>query len=305
MVVFLKLVSGFFAAIPYRWALAMGGAMGWLYGHLIRYHRQDAFAALKSSFPDKRPTEIRRLVNAMYRHLGLNLAEFMRALGGKSDELAAHVKITGVEHVENALKLGNGALALVSHVGNWELLAVAMAKRFQPSGMIIKEMKNQAMHDFFLQCRREQKIMVFERRGSYRALFRALQRNTLIGFVLDQNMMWKEGVFVEFFGRPACTTPGLAHLAAQSCAPVIPMFIYRRDHGQHELVIQPALAPPAGRDPDLIHEATQRYTRIIEDAIRKSPEQWIWIHRRWRTTPDKVEQIKRLKSGPAVERETA
>ena len=96
-------------------------------------------------------------------------------------------------------------------------------------------------------------------------------------------MIRDEGVFVDFFGRPACTSPGLAYLSAQTRLPVHPVFIIRQNNGRHLVKVYPPIPPPAGRDPDSIHQATQQYTTVIEEVIRKVPEQWIWIHRRWRT----------------------
>jgi KDO2-lipid IV(A) lauroyltransferase len=103
--------------------------------------------------------------------------------------------------------------------------------------------------------------------------------------IIDQNMTRNEGIFVEFFGKNASTSPGLAYMAAQSKAPVIPAFMCRKPDGRHVLKFQPELEPPEDRTPESIHEATQRYTKIIEDAIREAPEQWIWMHRRWKTQP--------------------
>jgi KDO2-lipid IV(A) lauroyltransferase len=103
------------------------------------------------------------------------------------------------------------------------------------------------------------------------------------GFYAGPERPGDEGVFVDFFGKAACTRSGLAFLSAHAQAPVVPAFIYRKLDGTHQLEIQPPLEPPADREPATLLAATQRYTRIIEDAIRRHPDQWIWMHRRWRT----------------------
>jgi KDO2-lipid IV(A) lauroyltransferase len=103
--------------------------------------------------------------------------------------------------------------------------------------------------------------------------------------MLDQNMTRTEGVFVDFFGRPACTTPGLAYLAAQSQAPVVPIFLLRNPDHRHTFRVLPVIDPPPDRQPDTMREYTQRYTAVLEGVIREHPDQWIWIHRRWRTQP--------------------
>jgi KDO2-lipid IV(A) lauroyltransferase len=220
----------------------------------------------------------------MYRHLGMNVVEFLRLLGGCFDEIDRLVSVSGEEHAREALSRGKGALALVSHVGNWEYLALSMARRFHPTGIIIKDIKKSDLNDYLVESREAQGINIFLRRGAYRACVRGLRENMFIGFVLDQNMRATEGAFVDFFGRDACTTLGLAHMAARSQCPIVPIFIERQPGGRHKVTVQPLLEPPASRDLEELEAATQLYTSIIEEAVRKNPEQWTWIHRRWRTT---------------------
>ena len=118
-----------------------------------------------------------------------------------------------------------------------------------------------------------------------RACLKALRANGLVGFMLDQSRPRDQGVFVTFFGQPASTSPGLAVLSSQAKAPVIPAFIQRRSDGGHLIRVLPAIDPPSDREPATVLRYTQIYTAILEREIRAQPDQWIWLHRRWKIAP--------------------
>ena len=297
----LKGLAALFSLLPLSVALAIGRGLGWILGSVVRHRRSDVIEAISRSFPEKSEREVLQVVNGMYRHLGMNGVEFMRLLGGRSDQIDQLVTVSGEEHVREALSRGKGVLALVSHVGNWEYLALSIARLFHPTGIIIKDIKKSDLNDYLVESREAQGIKIFLRRGAYRACVRALRENMLIGFVLDQNMRATEGAFVDFFGRPACTTLGLAHMAARSQCPIVPIFIERKPGGRHEVTVQPLLEPPGSRDLEELEAATALYTSIIEEAVRKHPEQWTWIHRRWRTKrPETVAVEEEAGSAPVA-----
>jgi Kdo2-lipid IVA lauroyltransferase/acyltransferase len=187
--------------------------------------------------------------------------------------------------VKAALQRGRGLLMLVGHLGNWEVFAVLAGRIGFPTTVLVKTIRGNVMNDFVAQMRARYGVDLLPQRGAYRQCLRVLKGNRLLSVILDQNMTREEGIFVEFFGQPACTSPGLAHLAAQSGAPVLPACCIRRPDGRFEIQLGELLEPPPSRDPDAVREATQQYTRILEAMIRRHPEQWIWIHRRWRTRP--------------------
>lgn len=266
-------------------ALRLGRGLGWVYGHVIRYHRRDALEALGRSFPDWPPERRRATLDAMYRQLGMNLVEVLRLDGGGAPELFSRVRIEGEEIVRAAREGGRGVLILTAHIGNWDLLAMFTAAHGYPLTIISKTIRPAGVNDMWMRMRRAFGVSIVPAHGSYRECLRVLKRNELLGFILDQNRPKEQGIFVQFFGRPACTSPGLAYLAAQSGAPVVPAFIHREPDHSHVLRILPALPPPADRSDEAIRAATQQYTTIIEEEIRRYPDQWIWIHRRWRTQP--------------------
>lgn len=272
--------------MPLSWALAVGRGIGFLVGGVLRHRRRYVLETMERCLPEKTPTERRMIVRAMYRNFGMNLVESLRLAAGCATQLDGFVTVDKKEIVSNALSRGKGVLMLTAHLGNWDLLSVMTPKWSLPTLTIIsKDVKNQAVNDFWMGMRDKFGLNIVPAHNSYRACRATLKKNGLVGFVLDQNMIASEGIFVDFFGRPACTTPGLAFMSAQSQAPVVPVFIRRTEAGKHEAWVLPVIEPPPDREPETIRKFTQQYSRVIEDVIREYPEEWIWIHKRWRTKP--------------------
>jgi KDO2-lipid IV(A) lauroyltransferase len=278
------------AALPLPIALAIGRGLGWIYGSIIRYHRNDARAALERVFPDKSSREIQQIIHRMYANLGMNVIELVRLIALNPDDLlGSYIRIEGQENVDAALAQKKGAIVLTGHIGSWDLLCTITPRIGYPLTVITKKLKQDWINRIWLDIRERYGVRFLPAHNSYRQCLKVLRSNEVIGFILDQNMIDKEGIFVDFFGKPACTSPGLAFMAAQAKCPVIPAFIQRLPDGTHVLRIMPALEPPTDREPETIHQATQQYTRILEDYIREHPADWIWLHRRWRTQPVKAD----------------
>lgn len=283
----IKAVVKAVAALPMKRALALGRFLGKIYGGVIRYHRKDAEEALARSMPELSAEERVAVIDRMYGNLGLNIVELMRLAAKRDCNLDGRVEPRNLHYVDDALKRGKGVLILTAHLGNWDMLcAYTTAVLGYKLTAITKELRNKELFKFWCETREMYGMHLLPARNSYRQCREVLKRNELLGFILDQNMIRDEGVFVDFFGRPACTTHGLAIMAAQSGAPVVPVFTHRIADDRHVLEVLPPIEPPAtARDPEVIRAATQEYTKVIEEAVRRYPDQWIWIHRRWKTQP--------------------
>lgn len=284
IVLFLKGFCRLFAALPLSLALSVGRALGLGFGFLVPRNRRRALEGLSRSYPDRSERELRGIMWAMFRNLGMNTVEMLRWMGGREQELSARIDVQGEDHLQAAMSQGRGVAVLTAHIGNWDLMGLWAASRF-PLTIISKVIKHEALNRYWMEKRAQARVRILPAHGSYRQCLRVLKAGECLGFILDQNMTRSEGIFVEFFGRSACTTPGLAMLAAHGAAPVLPVFMYRRADGGHSVRIHPPVPPPADRKPESIAAATQHYTRIVEAAISAAPEQWIWLHRRWRTQP--------------------
>jgi len=273
------------AGMPLERALRLGRGLGWVLGKVVRWRRWEVLHSLRRSLPELSLLRIRRICDEMYAQQGMNLVEMLRLTVLGPQDLEGRVQVKGWEYLRESLQRGRGAIILTAHLGNWDLLGILGLRHGIPVTIITKGVKNSAVDRFWQGSRRRLGINLVPARDSYRTCLRALHRNEVVGFILDQNMIREEGVFVEFFGQPACTTPGLAYMAAHSGASVVPVFTVRDSTTHHVVRLLPPLAPPADRRPETIRQATQEYTRIIEEMIRRHPEQWIWMHRRWRTRP--------------------
>lgn len=273
------------------WNYRLGIATGFFFGNILRHRRTEALAALERSIPGKSKKEYRRIINAMYRNLGVNITESIRFFVLGLEKSGIQVELENREIADEALAKGKGAIMVTCHFGNFDLMPfVTSAKGFK-STTIVKKIRSDLGEELWSEYRQCEGASFVPAKNSLRACIKALRRNEMIGFMFDQNMTLKEGIFVDFFGRPACTTPGLAYMAHLSRAPVIPVFFYRKGIGRHVEKFLPPMDPPADNSPEAIHEATQRYTKVLEDGIRATPDHWIWIHRRWRTIPHHDENI--------------
>ncbi len=279
-----------FHLLPASWAPRVGRGLGWLFGSVFRYHRRWAEEALRLCFPEQTESWRAGVLRENYAHIGQLVVESFRLLYMTAAEVRALATWEDREHLEEALCRGRGVLVLTAHAGNWEILAQLLPAEGLTQAVIAKEFKPPSFNRFLGRARSRLGLQVLPPHNSYRACLKMLKKNGIIGFILDQNMIRTEGVFVRFFGRWACTTPGLAHMAASSGAPVVPLFIRREASGHHVVRVLPVMEPPADRTPEALRAATQAYTTVIEQHVRTCPEQWMWIHRRWRTQPRAGEQ---------------
>jgi KDO2-lipid IV(A) lauroyltransferase len=274
------------AALPAGAATALGNGIGWTLARVVRLRRTYVLETLARCFPEKTPVERQALYAEICRQQARNVVEVLRYAGGREAELAARLDVSGKEHVEAARALGKGVLVLIAHFGNYALLALQVPRLFgYPLSIIAKPLRNATLNELWWELQRKAGVNGIPARNAYRASVRALKDNGLVGFMLDQNRPAGLGVFVDFFGKPASTTPGLAVMSAHTGAPVLPVFIRREPDGTHRVEARPPLPPPADRRPETMQAYTAACTRIIEDEIRRHPEQWLWWHKRWKSRP--------------------
>ncbi|SMC38642.1 lysophospholipid acyltransferase family protein [Sporomusa malonica] len=200
------------------------------------------------------------------------------------DNIGQVVKLSGHEHLEAALKLGRGAVLATAHSGNWELLGAALAMHGFPLVAVVQRQTNAAMDSFINEYRTKAGMHVTYKQG-VREMVKLLCSGKIIGLLMDQDNH-RDGVFIEFFSRPASTPQGAAALGRLNNAPIVPAFITTNPDGTHTAIIHPHLIveKTADRDYD-IRITTQRLTQIIENHVRKYPHEWFWLHNRWKTPP--------------------
>jgi KDO2-lipid IV(A) lauroyltransferase len=276
-------VGRLLAAVPARLGLWLGRRLGDLAWLLLPRRRRVALDNLHLAFPDRAPAERRRIAHASFRHLGMMGVEACVFAFRPPVVLLSRVEISGWERAEEAAAGGHGVLMLTAHLGNWELLAASHRLRSLPLSVVVRSMDTPALEAIVNAFRRRAGVELIDKRDGFRAALAALRRGRMVGVLLDQNAARAEGVFAPFFGVPASTSRGMALLALRSEAPVLPAFIRRLPGGRHLVEVGSVLPVPPGRD---VAALTRTYTAAIESAIRVSPEQWLWVHRRWRTRPE-------------------
>jgi Kdo2-lipid IVA lauroyltransferase/acyltransferase len=278
----LTISARFLALFSDRAIVFFSHVLGWFWFAVLRYRRDVILENLTRAFPHE---DARRLGLAACRHLVLTLFEFIRIPSYQARGLETVVRFEGLEHFETARAKGKGVLCLSGHLGSFELCVAAVAARARPVNLVVKPFPG-GIDRFVNRVRRDAELGVISADGALRPILRALKNNESVVFVLDQNATRKIGVFVDFFGKPACTMSALATLAVRTGAAVIAATPYRDADGKHVLQVHPeiALEEKATRDETIVH-MTQVYTRFLEDAIKRHPEQWFWTHKRWRTRP--------------------
>ena len=283
----LKTTAKVVALLPLGWALALARHWGWMLAQVVRLRRTYVLDALARCFPEKTDRERRALYAEMCRHQATNLMELMRFAGGKDAELGGLLDVRGEEIVQAALSRGKGVLILIAHFGNYDLMGLYASKLFgYPLTIITKTLKDAKLNALWWEMRRKAGVTEIPAHKAYRPCVRALQQNGLVGFMLDQNRPNPQGVYVDFFGRLASTTPGLAFMSAQTGAPVVPVFMRRTPEGRHVLEVRPILEPPPDRKEETLLAFTAACTKIIEEEVRRFPAQWLWLHKRWKSRPE-------------------
>jgi KDO2-lipid IV(A) lauroyltransferase len=214
------------------------------------------------------------------------LVEACAVLVRPLEALLPGIAVEGREHLDAARASHGRALLLTAHLGNWELLTLANRLVGYPLTVVVRPLDSAAMNAAAERLRRKTGVEIIAKRDALRPVLAALRQGRVVGVLLDQNASRREGVFVPFFGRLASTSRSLAVLSVRTRTPIVPVFIRREAAGRHRVVIQPALPAPRTTDVEAsILELTARCTAAIEAAVRETPEQWLWIHDRWRTRP--------------------
>jgi KDO2-lipid IV(A) lauroyltransferase len=273
--------------LPRGFLLAVGRGIGTIVWKVVGFRRQVVLDNLRHAFGrEMNEKELKVLAHSFYRNLGMTLMEFLSFPRLKKDDFFDLVEIRNMEHFTRTVAEGGGALLVSGHFGNWEMMGARIAAEGQKVSFIVKEQTNSRVDRIQNDIRHRAGIGTIRSGGaSLREMIRALRRKELIGLVGDQDA-GPEGYFTEFLGRQASVFQGTAYFAWKLKVPIITGFIFRQPDGRHVVEVD----PPFSADPDWDEEtAVARLTEIhvgrLEAAIRKAPEQYFWLHRRWKTRP--------------------
>jgi KDO2-lipid IV(A) lauroyltransferase len=264
---------------------AMGSTIG-LTSYLVDApHRRVALANLAQCFPNRSEAERRAIARRTFRHFGQLLLELLRF--GARDR-AKMVEIEGAERVRHAYARGKGVLFFTGHFGFWELHAIHHGSAFEPIGVIARALDNPRLNGLLERIRGATGNHCIYRDGAVRRVLKTLHGGHGVAMLIDQHMHSPDAIWVNFFERPAATTSTLAALALRTEAPVIPVFALPLPGGRYKFVYEAPVEPPSGEGPEAVREFTQRCTDVLEMYVRRHPELWLWMHRRWRDAPAPV-----------------
>jgi KDO2-lipid IV(A) lauroyltransferase len=277
--------------MPMPVVLAFGTLLGRAFCFFDRAHRRRAVRNIQAAFPLRSAGECRAIARGMFSHFGRLLTVLLKFSTMTPPQMLARVTFEGEERVLAAHAQGKGVLLFTGHFGFWEINALVHALKLRPMSVLARPLDNPLLHQLLESTRTRTGNAVIYRRGAIRRVLRALESNEAVAVLIDQHIQTADAVYVDFFNRPAATTSALAALALRTGAPVVPVFALPRPGGRFRMVYEHAVDPPASDDPDAVRELTQRCTDVLEMYVRRYPELWLWMHRRWRDlepTDDKV-----------------
>jgi Kdo2-lipid IVA lauroyltransferase/acyltransferase len=282
--VFIKIIG----ALPRPMARALGIALGLAVYLLHPRLRRVGMRNLEMAFPEMTRRQRGRILRGEFISLGRQLAEVCLFPKYTRENVSKVVVYDGFENFERAFKRGKGVLFLTGHLGGWELSAFAHSLQGYPLHVVMRPLDNVYLDRMTRQYRGMHGNPMVDKDDFVRGLLAAMKKGEVVGILMDTNMTPPQGVFVDFFGIPACTASGLARIALRTDAAVVPTFtIWDPVLRKYRLRFDAAVELIRTGDDDADASAnTQKFAKITEDYIRKYPDQWLWVHRRWKTRPE-------------------
>jgi KDO2-lipid IV(A) lauroyltransferase len=250
--------------------------------------RETAEVNLRIAFPEWTDAQRKETIRKMIRNLGWMAAEFARLPKYSEKNIEEIVVLDGHENFLEGQRRGKGVLYLTGHIGAWELSSFAHAVYGFPLHYMARPLDNRRLDDLVNRYRCLSGNLPIFKNESARAMLKTLDEAGTIGILADQNTLPVEGVFVDFFGETACTTTGLARVALHTDASVVPGYaVWDEELGKYRLRFEPAVELIRTGDTERdVFENTQKFAKVIEGIIRKYPDQWVWVHARWKTRPN-------------------
>lgn len=274
-------------SLPRALARALAISLGWFIYFLHRRLRRVGMRNLELAFPDKSPAQQRRILRGTFTSLGRQLAEVCLFPRYTAENVSQVIVYDGFENYERAHSRGKGVLYLTAHIGAWELSAFAHSLHGHPLKIVMRGLDNPYLDSLIQRYRTMHGNSVVDKDNFVRGLLAAMKAGETVGILMDTNMTPPQGVFVDFFGIPACTASGLARIALRTDAAVVPGFtVWDPVLRKYRLRFEPAVKLVRTQDEEAdVVANTALFTKVIEDCVRRYPDQWLWVHRRWKTRP--------------------
>jgi len=238
---------------------------------------------LARAFPERSTKQLRALARAAYANMARAVVDALRSLGASRAQLLAEVEVGDFAPVERALAAGKGLLVATAHLGSWEMFGAAMAQRV-PLHAVVRPLRG-GVNARLVEARERAGLRLIPARGALAGMVAALRKNEVVAMLLDQAIGGKHALFVPFFGRPAATSPALSMAALRTGAPTLVVVALRESGRLRFRVEGPFEMTDTGDRQRDLRDHTARVTAALERIIREAPEQWLWLHRRWKLAP--------------------
>jgi Kdo2-lipid IVA lauroyltransferase/acyltransferase len=281
-----RLMLGAFGLLPARLGMRAGELSGRAFYFFSGKLRRVGQRNLGIAFPDLAPTRREELLRGCFANLGRLLGIFSH-FTKRPEKLKAVIKCEGLEHLHAAEAKGRGVILFTGHVGAWELSSFALSLFGHPLSFLVRRIDNPKIEALVDRARTQLGNRTIDKRSAAREMLRILEAAGAIGILVDLNTLDREAIFVDFFGVPASTTFMLAKLALRTGAEVLPVFAPWNEK-QRRFVLkidEPLTFQSSGDEAEDVRRLTQMFTGVVEQYVRTYPDQWLWIHRRWKTRP--------------------
>jgi KDO2-lipid IV(A) lauroyltransferase len=279
-----RAVLGLFRVLPLSAGIALARVMARL-GFWFPKLRQTGERNLELAFPNLSDEERRRLLLGAFENLGRLLAIFSRFTKGKADSLKNLIDCEGLDRMQAAKEKQRGVILFTGHLGAWELTSFGLSLFGHPLSFLVRPIDNPKIEALIDRARTSQGNRTIDKTSAAREMLQILRDRGTLGILVDLNTLDREAIFVDFFGRPASTTFIVAKLALRTGAEVLPVFAPWDKQRIRLIIGEPLRVERTGDEDEDVRRLTQEYTRVVEEHVRRYPDQWLWIHRRWKTRP--------------------
>jgi KDO2-lipid IV(A) lauroyltransferase len=281
----LRVVLGALGMLPYRTSLSIGRAFGGLVTRLFPKLKKTALRNLEIAMPGISEEERQRIARGTFESLGRHLGFVSQFRHFEKEDIRRLIKLVGKERFYEANELGRGIIFVTGHFGSWEVFNLLPPAFDEEINILVRRLDNGLVEDYVDSLRTKFGTVTLGKREAPRRLYKLLSEAKTVGILADLNAQTRDGVFVDFFGVPASTTASIAKLALKSNAVILPAFAVWEDD-KYAVYLEPPIeyenTGDAERD---ILDISKKFTNVIERYVRKYPEQWLWVHKRWNTRP--------------------
>jgi KDO2-lipid IV(A) lauroyltransferase len=271
--------------LPHPIVRGLGATLGLVVYLVDRKHRTVALTNLQQAFPTRSAHEVNIIARRMFKHFGRLLFEILKFSTLSHAAMLRRVEFEGEDRARLAYAQRRGVLFFTGHFGFWELHAMVHGLQLRPIGVLARALDNPHLNALLERVRGRTGNIVIYRQGAVRRVLKTLAAEEGVAMLIDQHMHSADAIWVDFFERPAATTSTLAALAIRTGAPVVPVFALPVAGGRYRMIYEHAVEPPSGDGPEAVREFTQRCTDVLEMYVRRHPDLWLWMHRRWRDAP--------------------